>query len=222
MKKKLTKKQQAREQERKKKIKSFSNAQEYIRRKIKKQNAEYLQLFNQAQTEAKGNFNKKINPKDKRSRTYKTFLNAELKKITQLNNQLKEVTEKRQRVQQKYKPRAAKKVKTISTPKKGVRRVNNAKDSTSGGGFFAWSFNDFVETIKPLNFFGVDAKTFDGLSTKKELATILSNMNEVFRNMSSDDMLVIKFNLANQNLFYELQIGVRLADLSDEDLEDFF
>jgi len=212
MKKKPTKKQQRAEEEKKKKIKSLSNAQDYIKGKIKKQNREYLKAFDFVQREAKGNFKRKINPKDKKSKTYKTYLEAELKKITNLNNKLKELQERRTKITNR-KPRQPKELKTISIPKKGIRRINNSKDTTSGGGFFAWSFNDFVETIKPLNFFGVDAKTFEGKSFKKQGSEILSDVNAIFRRCGSNDMLILKMNLANGNLFFEVQVGERLKGL---------
>jgi hypothetical protein len=171
------------EAKRKLKLKSNSNAQEYLRRKIKKINAEYIELFTMVQTELKGNLKKKIEPNNKFSRSFKTILNEKLNAITKINKDLRELQGKRAKIQPKYKPKRAAKQVSYEEAEEGGEEGNLAINTYRG-----WEFNDFLNDIKGNTFDGFKVKSINGISLLLNAVESLLKASDIFKDLTSNEV----------------------------------
>ena len=146
-----------------------------------------------------GDVDKRIKEKGRRARKVKTIINEKAGKITKLMTAYRETTAERQIVSKgKYKTKSKSITETLPEPskvKRGVRKI---------GEYLAWMRNDLLsEIVERDTIYKVKITTIAGRDRDTEMFEILSEVDDIFNAMVSDDMLIAKINLATGAVFFE-------------------
>lgn len=171
---------------------SIKNAQAYRSRKIKAIDKEIQNLTDSA----KGNLNKFIKEKGrKRPRKLSTIINEKRQAQRQEVKVLKKLTKDRVKLTGKaYKAKkgAYDSLSGETKAKKGVLTIGN---------FLSWEFNDAYKIVfNKGTFYGHDILKFRGIWIDTDLDKAVQNMQELFKDMESKDIVILKFDIADNNV----------------------
>ena len=171
---------------------SLKNKQAYRARKIKAIDKEIEKLTDSA----KGNLDKFIKEKGRaRKRKLSTIINEKRNTQRKEVKELKKLTKERVKVTGKrYKPKkdAFNSLGGETKAKKGILTI---------GHFLAWEYNSAFEIVfKKGTFFNKDILKFNSIWIDTDFDKAVQNMQTIFANMDSADIVILKLETAENNV----------------------
>lgn len=175
---------------------SLKNRQAYLTKKKKIEQAIIQDIY----ADANYNIEAFAPEKDrKRKRKYKTIIAEHNKKIREINKELKKATKARVKITKgKYKPKQDNKYKKLGGEKKAKKGILTL------GHYLQWeepaAFNKVMIKRKHL---GNNIVSFEEWNFEKDFEKAVADMQDLFQDMESNDIVIIKLDIESGNAFGE-------------------